>query len=529
MTVMVESIEAPAADVAELTRSALADELAAIAQRAFDAPCHQRLEVVFSESVARSGLLSGVAFFPTPRGCNVELTVETEQGTLLQFAAEVPEPLSPALRRLAHVTHTAMQQHLLLAEQNEHLARHAAQVSHDFDMLVSMRELAERMQDDGPGVAATDVVQSLLPCLRDMLRASEVLFVECPVDLGRDENTAAHLTLVHRYGESTLADDELLELVLRQPLTPTQEPIVLNDHGVTNLRLDNDISSIIFVDMSASPGANGWLVATRTNDEWIRGKREQRIGDREFGTIEAGLLKSVATFLSSHGRTVQLFREQERLLVGVVRAMVNAIDAKDSYTCGHSDRVAVVARTLASQLGLSEVECDRIYLTGLLHDIGKIGVPDSVLLKAGKLTDEEFAMIKKHPVIGYNVLSHLDEIEYVLPGVLHHHESLDGKGYPSGLKGLEIPFEARILAVADSFDAMTSTRPYREGMSLDKASNILQASAGIQWDANVVAAFFACRDKIVEACERANHALQDGEIHYHDDNIARAVLSVRTG
>ncbi len=523
MSVLIDSVETAVA-----IQPALLEELAAIAEQAFAAPFSLQAEGGFPIQGHDHGLIPGVCLLPTDSGTRIELTVETEFGALLQLAGEVPESESPCLGRLAQITQTAIQQRVQLSEQSEHLARHAAQVSHDFDMLVSMRELAERMQDDGPGVAAAEVVDSLLPCLRDMLRASEVLFIESAVDFGDEENPA-HLTLIHRYGEQTLDDADLLRLVVEQHHTPTQEPIVLNDGGVENRVLDHNLASIIFVAMSASPGTDGWLVATRTHDEWVRGKQDRRIDDREFGTIEAGLLKSVATFLSSHGRTVQLFREQERLLVGVVRAMVNAIDAKDSYTCGHSDRVAVIARALAAELGLSEVECDRVYLTGLLHDIGKIGVPDSVLLKNGKLTDEEFDLIKKHPVIGYNVLSHLDEISYVLPGVLHHHESLDGKGYPSGLKGIEIPFEARILAVADSFDAMTSTRPYREGMSLEKASRILQASAGIQWDANVVSAFFACRDKIVEACDLANTAIQDGAIHYHDDNIARAVLSVRTG
>jgi HD-GYP domain-containing protein (c-di-GMP phosphodiesterase class II) len=509
-------------------QAGLAEDLAAIATHAFGTSFSPVSPDHDPGSAQNHGLLSGIRFISLSSGTRVELTVELENGELMHFCGEVPDSQSVALTRLAAITQTAMQQKVQLHEQSEHLARHAAQVSHDFDMLVSMRELAERMQNDGPGVAAAEVVQSLLPCLRDMLRASEVLFIESALDLGDDDNVA-HLTLVHRYGDHTLDDSELLQLIVEQHHAHNQEPVVLNDGGVENLSLEGNLASMIFVAMSAAPGSNGWLVATRTEDEWIRGRRERRIGDREFGTIEAGLLKSVATFLSSHGRTVQLFREQERLLVGVVRAMVNAIDAKDSYTCGHSDRVAVISRALAAELGLSEVECDRIYLTGLLHDIGKIGVPDSVLLKNGKLTDEEFALIKKHPVIGYNVLSHLDEISYVLPGVLHHHESLDGKGYPSGLKGIEIPFEARILAVADSFDAMTSTRPYREGMSLEKASGILQASAGIQWDARVVDAFFACRDKIVEACEVANNAIHDGGVHDHDDNIARAVLSVRTG
>ena len=508
------------------TQSSLSEELAAIAGQAFGTGFCPGFPDVHDSDSRTHALHAGIRFAPTHAGTRIELAVETEQGDLLHFAGEVPERESLALTRLAAVTQTAMQQRVQLQEQEEHLARHAAQVSHDFDMLVSMRELAERMQRNGLRQPAADVVESLLPCMRDMLRATEVVFVETSAVTDAASAVATHVTRMNRFGQVTLNDQELLDLVSNRVHARTFEPVVLNDGGVCDVVLDA-LSSILIVAMAGSPGAEGWLIATRCPEDWCEGSHLKRHYDREFGTIEAGLLKSVATFLSSHCRNVQLFQEQEKMLVGVVRAMVNAIDAKDSYTCGHSDRVAVIARILASELGLSEVECDRIYLTGLLHDIGKIGVPDSVLLKAGKLTDEEFDLIKKHPVIGYNVLSHLDEIAYVLPGVLHHHESLDGRGYPSGLRGIEIPLEARILAVADSFDAMTSNRPYRQGMSLEKASGIFQSSAGVQWDANVVGAFFNRRDEIVEASRLADAAISEGAIHYHDDNIARAVLSVR--
>ena len=137
----------------------------------------------------------------------------------------------------------------------------------------------------------------------------------------------------------------------------------------------------------------------------------------------------------------------ELLLIGVIRTLVNAIDAKDAYTCGHSDRVARIAMRLAAELGLDHQSCLQVYMTGLLHDIGKIGVPDAILCKPGKLTDEEFAIVKRHPAIGYQILKHLEQLSYVLPGVLHHHEAVTGTGYPLGLAGESIPLAARILAV----------------------------------------------------------------------------------
>ena len=253
----------------------LSEELAAIATHAFGTTFCPYSPDDDAESALNHGLLSGIRFIGLPSGTRVDLTDETEHGELLHFSGEVPDIQSVALARLAGITQTAMQQKIQLHEQNEHLARHAAQVSHDFDMLVSMRELAERMQNDGPGVAAADVVESLLPCLRDMLRASEVLFIETALDLGEDDN-AAHLTLVHRYGDQTLDDSDLLRLIVEHHRSHNQEPVVLNDGGVENLSLEGDLASIIFVAMSASPGSNGWLVATRTEDKWVRGKRERR-------------------------------------------------------------------------------------------------------------------------------------------------------------------------------------------------------------------------------------------------------------
>jgi len=143
-------------------------------------------------------------------------------------------------------------------------------------------------------------------------------------------------------------------------------------------------------------------------------------------------------------------------------ALANAIDAKDSYTHGHSARVADYSRKIAKLAGRTKQECDEIYFAGLLHDVGKIGIPGSIINKNGKLTDEEFAEIKKHPLIGSQILSSITKSPYLSIGAKHHHERFDGKGYPAGLKGDDIPYIARIIAVADTYDAMTSRRSYRD-------------------------------------------------------------------
>lgn len=216
----------------------------------------------------------------------------------------------------------------------------------------------------------------------------------------------------------------------------------------------------------------------------------------EFGSVQASLLQSIARILGTHLRNRELFQQNEDLYMSFVRSMVSTIDAKDAYTRGHSERVALVAKILAEQLGLPANEVDDIHLSGLLHDIGKVGVDDRILRKESRLDDDEFEQIKKHPEIGCQILSGLANLERVLPGVRNHHESFDGTGYPDRLKGEEIPLMARILAVADSYDAMGSDRPYRAGLPLERIEAIFRENAGPQWDPRVINAYFTARVNI---------------------------------
>jgi HD-GYP domain-containing protein (c-di-GMP phosphodiesterase class II) len=243
-----------------------------------------------------------------------------------------------------------------------------------------------------------------------------------------------------------------------------------------------------------------WLLAlNRTNGHGLaNGDFAEPCSSLEFGTDEATLLSVAAAMLSTHAGNIELFREKERLLTDVVSALVYAIEAKDNYTCGHSQRVASFGKSLARHCGLDEENCDRVYLAGLLHDVGKIGVNDAALKKPGALTPEEYAEIKKHPDGAWAILQTLKPLEYILPGVLFHHERFDGKGYPDGLAGNEIPLAGRILAVTDSYDAMTSDRPYRKGMPPEKAAAILSQGAGSQWDPTVVEAFLHILPDIVQ-------------------------------
>ena len=185
-------------------------------------------------------------------------------------------------------------------------------------------------------------------------------------------------------------------------------------------------------------------------------------------------------------REVRMLKEEQEniqeLFSQTAVALVSAIDAKDRYTQGHSARVAAYSRKIAEISGKNEKECSEIYYAALLHDVGKIGIPDSIINKKGKLTPEEYEVIKSHPVIGDQILSKMNKNAYLSDAARHHHERYDGAGYPDGLKGQEIPEMARIISVADSYDAMTSNRSYRSALSQEEVRQEFIRCSGTQFD-----------------------------------------------
>jgi HD-GYP domain-containing protein (c-di-GMP phosphodiesterase class II) len=180
--------------------------------------------------------------------------------------------------------------------------------------------------------------------------------------------------------------------------------------------------------------------------------------------------------------------ENRELFLGSIRMLAAAIDEKDPYTRGHSGRVAKYSTIIGDGLGLNAEELDRLRISALLHDVGKIGVDDRVLKKPGKLTDEEFDLMKQHTVKGANIMRPVAQLRDVLPGIELHHERMDGGGYPYGLAGDQIPLMARIIAVADTFDAITTNRPYQSAMDVDYALDRIRSLAVTKFDTNVVAA-----------------------------------------
>ncbi|MCD7724720.1 MAG: response regulator [Clostridiales bacterium] len=184
-------------------------------------------------------------------------------------------------------------------------------------------------------------------------------------------------------------------------------------------------------------------------------------------------------------KTQEIARQQakiEMLFVEVVNALAGAIDAKDSYTKGHSARVADYSRKIAARLGLSDEAQGDIYIMGLLHDVGKIGIPDSIINKPDSLTEEEYAVVKRHPVMGSDILGKITEFPRLATGAKWHHERYDGKGYPDGISGEEIPMEARIIAVADAYDTMSSKRSYRDVLPQGVVREEIARGRGTQFD-----------------------------------------------
>jgi HD-GYP domain-containing protein (c-di-GMP phosphodiesterase class II) len=240
------------------------------------------------------------------------------------------------------------------------------------------------------------------------------------------------------------------------------------------------------------------LLAFRVTDQALLGwflavNKQDRL---PFRRSDAVLLLPFVGLLELHHRWRQRYLDLKDLLVGLTRSLTTALDAKDTYTYGHSERVARIAVELGRELDQDAEELGDLYLAGLLHDVGKIGIKDTVLHKPSALTPEEQEHIQQHVTIGYWILAGLKQIRNVLPGVLYHHERYDGKGYPDGLAGENIPLLARILAVADAYDAMSHARPYRDSMPARQVEAVLLEGAGTQWDKQVIAAFLRCRQRI---------------------------------
>jgi HD-GYP domain-containing protein (c-di-GMP phosphodiesterase class II) len=439
-------------------------------------------------STCRPGSYLVVIPQPLPRSselCVLTALVETESPHLLTYAVDqylLAQQLSVEVKR-----------------QNEETLCLLQQASDDYEGLSLLRSMAEQLSFDIQPQSHDDFVRQTLALLGRVVGMEALYFLaESPEGLAIQSEWHAPGTdipaIVTTFVE-TLAG-ELAQEYIDSPIT--RHDLDLGDvdfmiHGISNL---------VFVPVSSQQVQIGWLLAVNQSFCSHKMRFYQACGSGlnrdSINSRIASLLTTAATMLAFHAHNLSLVREREGLLLSVVRTLVSAIDSRDRYTCGHSERVALFAKRLAVAHGLSRNSQERIYLAGLLHDIGKIGISDAVLNKEGPLTAAEFDEIKRHPQLGWNILQGIDQFASILPAVLHHHERMDGRGYPAGLASYEIPFDARLLAVVDAFDAMTSDRPYRQGMPVEKALELLADGAGTQWDPDLVDTFMNILSDIEE-------------------------------
>jgi putative nucleotidyltransferase with HDIG domain len=267
----------------------------------------------------------------------------------------------------------------------------------------------------------------------------------------------------------------------------SREVICLNDkvEGFREMQnADPALLSFISVPMAVEGKALGMLVLMHRKSAW-----EDHPGDYSSRDIDTISVFAGQAALVLNNTLLKIENGKKEVYLETIAALVSAIDAKDRYTRNHSRNVARVAVMLSRGLKLSAGEIQTIEYGALLHDIGKIGIPENILNKKGVLEPEEFERIKDHPVIGVNILQPVDFLQSIHSIVHYHHERIDGHGYPGGLKGEGIPFEARIVSIADAWDAMTSDRSYRKGMSVEQAFRELQEHAGAQFDSYMARAF----------------------------------------
>ena len=441
-----------------------------------------------------------------------------------RFNNQQPEPLGTAMIDLGDFSPDQVENNHfmeilgLFAEQfqnrtkaDEQIEMIGTELARVYEELVLLHKISTNMR-------VTEADSNFLQMACDSL--TEIIFVE-GIAILLEKTIEDEQQLVVAAGSGLIDIDEQMAAVLHSRMT---EEINGGKEALLDSEVDSpfryswseNIKNIIAVPLCGKEKAESHVTGSIQNDSYIIGLMVaiNRIGKQDFDSTDVKLFNSVASGCAVFIENGRLFKDLKELFIGSLRALTNSIDAKDKYTHGHSERVAFISRWIAERLSelepLDEEKIHEIYLAGLLHDIGKIGIDEAVLRKTGKLTEQEFSRIKLHPSIGAGILREIKQMREIVPGVLCHHERVDGKGYPNGLTGEKIPLTGKIVGLADSFDAMTSKRTYRDAMTIEQAIAEVERGLGTQFDEKIGRIFldsdvYKLWDCIRDGLEEINH------------------------
>ena len=387
----------------------------------------------------------------------------------------------------------------LLDKSNLQLEMVSGELAQTYEELVLLYKMSTNMKFTK---SEANYLQIACDNLTDLIRVEGIAIL-------LEKEVHGHKQMVLKAGSGIIRIDhqmrDTIELAVAEEVHKGNDVLLdSNVDGPFKYNWPKNIRSILAVPLEGNDHISGVMVAVN------------RLEKPDFDSIDGKIFKSVAHECAVFIENGRLFKDLKDLFVGALKALTNSIDAKDQYTRGHSERVAFMSHWIAERLvetgqyQLSEDDIHRIYLAGLLHDIGKIGIDEKVLRKDGSLEEDEWKQIQSHPSIGASILTDIKQMKDIIPGVLSHHERYDGRGYPNGLKGEQIPLIARIVNVADSFDAMISKRVYRDALGITKAVSEIKKGLGTQFD-EVIGRVFLESD-----LKQLWNLLQDGFIETWD-------------
>ena len=401
------------------------------------------------------------------------------------------------------------------SEREEQIEMVSSQLAQTYEELVLLHKLSSNMK-----VTESDDQYLQMACdsLTDIVSVGGIaILLERVVD--------GEKRMVLAAGSGLFDVDEKLGILLQNrlgdELAEGKEALLDSDaYGPFKFAWPESIRSVIAVPLYGKENEAGRSLQSSSGEQGMIGLMVaiNRLDKPDFDSTDIKLFNSVANGCAVFIENGKLFADLKDLFIGSLKALTNSIDAKDQYTRGHSERVAFISRWIAERLArkedLGEELIHRTYLAGLLHDIGKMGISEQVLRKEGKLTAEEMEHIRQHPLIGAGILGEIKQMRDIVPGVLCHHERIDGRGYPHGLKGEQIPLIGKIVGLADGFDAMTSKRVYRDALSVPAALAEVEKGLGTQFDENIGRLFL--ESNIYELWD----AIQDGSefIGQHGSN-----------